>query len=105
MVVVLKSALIGRSVFDNRNGLLIRKCNLYTKRIGHKGIWVEPEFLAEIEHRAKSAEGKVWYPFLGVSERTYELGTRRPKRRYRDCHHICRSDWRYLAIRFFASAQ
>jgi bifunctional non-homologous end joining protein LigD len=28
------------------------------------GIWVEPELLAEIEYRAKSAEGKVRHPFL-----------------------------------------
>jgi ATP-dependent DNA ligase len=27
-------------------------------------IWVEPELLAEIEYRAKSAEGKVRHPFL-----------------------------------------
>ncbi|MDA9398993.1 hypothetical protein XH79_09500 [Bradyrhizobium sp. CCBAU 45389] len=26
------------------------------KRIAHKGIWVEPKLLAEIEYRAKSAE-------------------------------------------------
>jgi bifunctional non-homologous end joining protein LigD len=29
-----------------------------------KGIWVEPELLAEIEYRAKSAEGKVRHPFF-----------------------------------------
>ena len=34
------------------------------KRIAHKGIWVEPELLAEIEYRAKSAEGKVRHPFF-----------------------------------------
>src|SRR5207244_13042907 len=38
---------------------LIRKTQPYTKRIAHRGIWVEPELLAEIEYRAKSAEGKV----------------------------------------------
>jgi bifunctional non-homologous end joining protein LigD len=43
---------------------LIRKTQPYTKRIAHKGIWVEPELLAEIEYRAKSAEGKVRHPFL-----------------------------------------
>jgi len=32
---------------------LIRKSQPYTKRIAHKGIWVEPELLAEIEYRAK----------------------------------------------------
>jgi len=36
----------------------------YTKRIAHKDIWVEPELLAEIEYRAKSAEGKVRHPFF-----------------------------------------
>ena len=33
----------------------------YTKRNAHQGIWVELELLAEIEYRAKSAEGKVRY--------------------------------------------
>jgi bifunctional non-homologous end joining protein LigD len=43
---------------------LIRKTQPYTKRIAHKGIWVEPELRAEIEYRAKSAEGKVRHPFF-----------------------------------------
>ncbi|MCK1639599.1 DNA ligase [Bradyrhizobium sp. 157] len=43
---------------------LIRKTQPYTRRIPHKGIWVEPELNAEIEYRAKSAEGKVRHPFL-----------------------------------------
>jgi hypothetical protein len=34
------------------------------KRIAHNGIWVEPNLLAEIEYRAKSAEGKVRHPFF-----------------------------------------
>ena len=38
---------------------LIRKSQPYSKRIAHKGIWVEPELMAEVEYRAKSAEGKV----------------------------------------------
>ena len=42
---------------------LIRKTQPYTRRIAHKGIWVEPELSAEIEYRAKSAEGKVRHPF------------------------------------------
>ncbi|WP_247522591.1 hypothetical protein [Bradyrhizobium sp. 190] len=37
---------------------LIRKTLPYTKRIAHKGIWVEPELNAEIEYRAKSAGGR-----------------------------------------------
>lgn len=48
---------------------LIRKTQPYAKRIAHKGIWVEPELLAEIEYRAKSAEGKVRHPFFkGIRE-------------------------------------
>lgn len=43
---------------------LIRKTQPYAKRIAHKGIWVEPELNAEIEYRAKSAEGKVRHPFF-----------------------------------------
>jgi bifunctional non-homologous end joining protein LigD len=43
---------------------LIRRTQPYTKRIAHKGVWVEPELLAEIEYRAKSAEGKVRHPFF-----------------------------------------
>jgi bifunctional non-homologous end joining protein LigD len=43
---------------------LIRKTQPYTKRIAHKGVWVEPELNAEIEYRAKSAEGKVRHPFF-----------------------------------------
>jgi bifunctional non-homologous end joining protein LigD len=36
----------------------IRKARPYAKRVAHKGIWVEPKLLAEIEHRAKFAGGK-----------------------------------------------
>jgi hypothetical protein len=43
---------------------LIRQTQPYAKRIAHKGIWVEPKLLAEIEYRAKSAEGKVRHPFF-----------------------------------------
>jgi bifunctional non-homologous end joining protein LigD len=42
---------------------LIRKTQPYSKKIAHRGVWVEPELLAEIEYRAKSAEGKVRHPF------------------------------------------
>jgi bifunctional non-homologous end joining protein LigD len=54
------------SVADLRKRLtpLIRKTQPYAKRIAHKGIWVEPELLAEIEYRAMSAEGKVRHPFF-----------------------------------------
>ena len=48
---------------------LIRKTQPYTKKIAHRRIWVEPELLAEIEYRAKSAEGKVRHPFFkGIRE-------------------------------------
>jgi len=43
---------------------LIRKTQPYAKRIAHKGVWVEPKLLAEIEYRAKSAEGKARHPFF-----------------------------------------
>jgi bifunctional non-homologous end joining protein LigD len=43
---------------------LVRKTQPYTKRIAHRGIWVKPELAAEIEYRAKSAEGKVRHPFF-----------------------------------------
>jgi len=34
------------------------------KKITHRGFWVEPSLLAEIEYRAKSGEGKVRHPFF-----------------------------------------
>ncbi|MCK1565186.1 non-homologous end-joining DNA ligase [Bradyrhizobium sp. 173] len=43
---------------------LIRKTQPYAKRVTHKGIWVEPKLLAEVEYRGKSAEGKVRHPFF-----------------------------------------
>jgi bifunctional non-homologous end joining protein LigD len=48
---------------------LIRDTQPHSKRIAHRGIWVEPSLLAEIEYRAKSAEGKVRHPFFkGIRE-------------------------------------
>jgi hypothetical protein len=48
---------------------LIRKTQPYTKKIAHRGIWVEPSLLAEIEYRAKSGKGKVRHPFFkGIRE-------------------------------------
>jgi bifunctional non-homologous end joining protein LigD len=48
---------------------LIRKTQSCAKKIAHRGIWVEPSLLAEIEYRAKSAEGKVRHPFFkGIRE-------------------------------------
>jgi len=54
------------STVDLRKRLtpLIRKTQPYARRIAHKGVWVEPKLLAEIEYRAKSAEGKVRHPFF-----------------------------------------
>jgi bifunctional non-homologous end joining protein LigD len=43
---------------------LIRKTQPCSKKIAHRGIWVEPSLLAEVEYRAKSAEGKVRHPFF-----------------------------------------
>jgi bifunctional non-homologous end joining protein LigD len=43
---------------------LVRRTQAFAKRIAHKGIWVEPKLMAEIEYRAKSAEGKVRHPFF-----------------------------------------
>ena len=42
---------------------LVRRTQPYAKKIAHRGIWVEPSLLAEVEYRAKSAEGKVRHPF------------------------------------------
>ena len=42
---------------------LVRKRQAFARPIGHNGIWVEPKLLAEIEYRAKSAEGNVRHPF------------------------------------------
>jgi bifunctional non-homologous end joining protein LigD len=48
---------------------LIRKSQPYAKKITHRAVWVEPQLLAEIEYRAKSAEGKVRHPFFkGIRE-------------------------------------
>jgi bifunctional non-homologous end joining protein LigD len=48
---------------------LIRETQPYAKKIAHHGIWVEPSLLAEVEYRAKSAEGKVRHPFFkGIRE-------------------------------------
>jgi ATP dependent DNA ligase C terminal region len=43
---------------------LVRKTQPYSKKIAHRGVWVEPSLLAEIEYRAKSAEGKLRHPFF-----------------------------------------
>lgn len=53
----------------NRLKPLICKTQPYAKKIAHRGIWVEPALLAEVEYCAKSAEGKVRHPFFkGIRE-------------------------------------
>jgi bifunctional non-homologous end joining protein LigD len=52
------------TALQKRLTALIRKTQPYSKRFAHRGIWVEPKLLAEIEYRAKSAEGKVRHPFF-----------------------------------------
>jgi bifunctional non-homologous end joining protein LigD len=48
---------------------LLRKTQTYAKKIAHRGIWVEPSLLAEIECRVKSAEGNLRHPFFkGIRE-------------------------------------
>jgi len=48
---------------------LIRETRPYAKKIAHRGIWVEPSLLAEVEYRAKSAEGTLRHPFFkGIPE-------------------------------------
>jgi bifunctional non-homologous end joining protein LigD len=63
-----------KSAADLRKRLtpLIRKTQPYARKIAHKAIWVEPQLLAEIEYRAKSAEGKVRHPFFRGLRRTFD---------------------------------
>jgi ATP dependent DNA ligase C terminal region len=57
----------------------VRNAQPYSKRIAHRGIWVEPKLLAEIEYRAKSAEGKVRHPvFKGLREDLWHLSAFEP---------------------------
>jgi bifunctional non-homologous end joining protein LigD len=51
------SILRRRKIYRRGSSSLIRKTRPYSKKIAHRGIWVEPSLLAEIEYRAKSAEG------------------------------------------------
>ncbi|QQN62818.1 non-homologous end-joining DNA ligase [Bradyrhizobium diazoefficiens] len=43
---------------------LVRKTQPFAKRIPNKAIWVEPRLNAEIEYRAKSANGHLRHPFF-----------------------------------------
>jgi bifunctional non-homologous end joining protein LigD len=48
---------------------LVQKTQAYSRKIKRRAIWVKPSLLAEIEYRAKSAEGKVRHPFFkGIRE-------------------------------------
>jgi bifunctional non-homologous end joining protein LigD len=42
---------------------LTRKTQPFRKAPGSRGVWVEPKVLAEIEYRAKSADGRLRHPF------------------------------------------
>jgi bifunctional non-homologous end joining protein LigD len=53
---------------------LIRKTQPYAKKIAHSGVWVEPSLLAEVEYRAKSAEGKVRHPFFKGFRENFRRG-------------------------------
>jgi len=43
---------------------LVRKTQPFARRIPNSGIWVEPRLAAEIEYRAKSANGQLRHPFF-----------------------------------------
>jgi bifunctional non-homologous end joining protein LigD len=65
------SFLVAPQVYNviNLRLILVIKPVESSERIAQKGIWVEPKLLAEIEYRAKSAEGKVRHPFFkGLQE-------------------------------------
>jgi|tagenome__1003787_1003787.scaffolds.fasta_scaffold20535175_1 bifunctional non-homologous end joining protein LigD len=51
---------------------LIQKTQPYTKRIAHKGIWVEPELLAEIEYVPNLLRERSAIRFSKVYARIYE---------------------------------
>ena len=53
-----KVAIVAAKDLQARLKPLIRKTQPYAKKIAHRGIWVEPSLLAEIEYRGKSAEAK-----------------------------------------------
>jgi bifunctional non-homologous end joining protein LigD len=59
-----------QSVADLRKRLtpLIRKTQPYSKRIAHRGIWVEPRLMVESK-TARISRGKVRHPFFkGIRE-------------------------------------
>jgi len=57
---------------------LIRKTQPYSKKTAHRRIWVEPCLSAEIEYRAKSAEGKLRHPFFKGVRMICDAGAKPP---------------------------
>ena len=54
---------------QRRLSKLVRKTQPFAKRIPNSGIWVEPRLNAEVEYRAKSANGHLRHPsFKGLRE-------------------------------------
>ncbi|MCA1552288.1 non-homologous end-joining DNA ligase [Bradyrhizobium sp. BRP19] len=54
---------------QQRLNKLVRRTQPFAKRIPNSGIWVEPRLAAEIEYRAKSANGHLRHPFfMGLRE-------------------------------------
>jgi bifunctional non-homologous end joining protein LigD len=49
---------------ERRLKKLVRKTQPFAKRIPNSGIWVEPRLNAEVEYRAKSANGHLRHPFF-----------------------------------------
>jgi bifunctional non-homologous end joining protein LigD len=66
---------------EARQRPLIRKNPALCQEIAHRGVWVEPSLLAEIEYRAKSDQVKCGTRFSKASGRTYDLRTARSTHR------------------------
>jgi len=49
---------------QRRLSKLVRKTQPFAKRIPNSGTWVEPRLNAEVEYRAKSANGHLRHPFF-----------------------------------------
>jgi bifunctional non-homologous end joining protein LigD len=49
---------------------LVQRTQAYSQKIKKpKAVWVQPSLLAEVEYRAKSAQGKLRHPsFKGIRE-------------------------------------
>jgi bifunctional non-homologous end joining protein LigD len=58
---------------------LIRKTQPYAQKIAHRGIWVEPSLLAEIEYRGKGAASVLQGP-PGGSMKWRQLARHTPQR-------------------------